>query len=230
MSTTPEEIFDVVDDHDVVIGQRPRSEVHRLKLNHRAVHVLVFNRRGDVFLQKRSWRKDCFPGTWDSSASGHLDRGEAYDACAVRELHEEIGLKVEIPPVRLFSLAACPGTGQEFVWVYRCESEGPFVLQASEVDRGEWFHPDVVTELDRTASRRFRRRLRPRLAAVSRSRRALNSQPSPRPSPVGRPEGGANAPRVRVAPHNFGMHGFGPGCTTGFCDDRKAPRFRVAGT
>ena len=86
----PEEIFDVVNERDEVIDHRPRSEVHRLGLRHRAVHVLVFNARGDVFLQKRSMLKDCFPGTWDSSASGHLDQGEAYDDCAVRELREEI--------------------------------------------------------------------------------------------------------------------------------------------
>lgn len=140
-----EEIFDVVNERDEVIGQRPRSEVHRLHLNHRAVHVLVFNGRGDLLLQKRSMLKDCFPGTWDSSSSGHLDQGEAYDACAVRELREEIGLKVDVAPTRLFYLPALPATGHEFVWVYRCDSEGPFVRQESEVDRLEWFHPDVVT-------------------------------------------------------------------------------------
>ena len=140
-----EEIFDVVNERDEVIGQRPRSEVHRLHLNHRAVHVLVFNRRGDLLLQKRSMRKDCFPGTWDSSSSGHLDQGEAYDACAVRELREEIGLEVGTVPERLFYLEATPATGQEFVWVYRCASEGPFVRQESEVDRLEWFHPDALT-------------------------------------------------------------------------------------
>lgn len=140
-----EEIFDVVNERDEVIGQRPRSEVHRLKLNHRAVHVLVFNRRGDLLLQKRSMRKDCFPGTWDSSSSGHLDQGESYDACAVRELREEIGLIVGAAPERQFYLAAEPATGHEFVWVYRCESEGPFVRQESEVDRLEWFHPEAVT-------------------------------------------------------------------------------------
>lgn len=140
-----EEIFDVVDEQDVVIGQRPRSEVHRLRLRHRAVHVLVFNAAGNLFLQKRSMRKDCFPGTWDSSASGHLDRGEAYDACAVRELREEIGLEVAPGvPERILRLAACPETGEEFVWVYRVGSEGPFVLQPEEVDRGEWFHPDAI--------------------------------------------------------------------------------------
>ncbi len=139
-----EEIFDIVNEQDEVIGQRPRREVHRLNLLHRAVHVLVFNQRGYLFLQKRSMRKDCFPGTWDSSSSGHLDQGEAYDACAVRELREEIGLVVERAPERVLRLAACPQTGHEFVWVYRMESEGPFVLQPEEVDQGEWFHPDVI--------------------------------------------------------------------------------------
>lgn len=140
-----EEIFDVVNERDEVIDHRPRSEVHRLKLRHRAVHVLVFNAKGDLFLQKRSMLKDCFPGTWDSSASGHLDRGESYDACAVRELKEELGWSAPQPPQRLFYVAACPETGEEFVWVYRCESEGPFRLQPEEIDRGDWFHPDVVT-------------------------------------------------------------------------------------
>ncbi len=141
----PEEIFDIVDDHDEVIGQRPRSEVHRLGLRHRAVHVLVFNAQGAVFLQKRSLLKDCFPGTWDSSASGHLDTGEDYDACAVRELREEIGLEIPAAPRRVFKVDACPATGHEFCWIYTCNSEGPFQLQASEIDRGEWFHPDAVT-------------------------------------------------------------------------------------
>ena len=140
-----EEIFDVVNERDEIIGARPRSEVHRLRLKHRAVHVLVFNTRGEVFLQKRSMKKDCFPGAWDSSASGHLDRGESYDACAVRELQEELGLRVTQAPERLFKVDACPQTGQEHVWVYRCQAEGPFTLHPDEIERGEWFAPDAVT-------------------------------------------------------------------------------------
>ena len=134
-----EEILDVVDNHDEVIGQRPRGEIHRLKLNHRAVHVLVFNSRGELFLQKRSMEKDCFPGAWDSSASGHLAAGESYGACAVRELREEIGLEPARPLERLFKVAACAETGQEFVWVYRCAAEGPFRLDPEEIERGGWF-------------------------------------------------------------------------------------------
>ena len=141
------EIFDVVNDHDEVIGQETRANVHRLRLKHRAIHVLVFNRMGDVFLQKRSMKKDTFPGAWDSSASGHLDTGEDYDTCAMRELREEIGLVVERAPKRLFKIDACADTGQEFVWIYRLDDEGPFALHPEEIESGEWFTPAKVTRL-----------------------------------------------------------------------------------
>ena len=146
-----EEIFDVVNERDEVIGRQRRSEVHRLGLLHRAVHVLVFNSRGQVFLQKRSMSKDRQPGLWDSSASGHLDSGEDYDACAVREVREEIGLHLNGPPQRLFKLRASPETDQEHVWIYRCEAEGPFQLHPEEIERGDWFSPEEV-------SRRMRER------------------------------------------------------------------------
>jgi isopentenyldiphosphate isomerase len=141
-----EEIFDVVNERDEIIGRLGRSEVHRLGLRHRAVHVLVFNRRGELFLQKRSLKKDCFPGAWDSSASGHLAPGEEYDQCAVRETREELGLSLSCAPTRLFKIAACPETGQEFVWVYRCQAEGPFQLQPDEIQEGGWFLPGRITE------------------------------------------------------------------------------------
>ena len=140
-----EEIFDVVNERDEVIGQQTRGEVHRLGLMHRAVHVLLFNAAGQVFLQKRSLKKDRQPGVWDSSASGHLDSGEDYDACAVRELREELGLQLSRAPERLFKLAASAETDQEHVWVYRCEAEGPFRLDPEEIDRGGWFAPEAVT-------------------------------------------------------------------------------------
>jgi isopentenyldiphosphate isomerase len=140
-----QEIFDVVNEADEVVGRAPRSEVHRLGLLHRAAHVLVFNSRGEVFLQKRSLNKDRQPGLWDSSASGHLDAGEDYDACAARELGEELGWKVPEPLERLFKLAASHKTGQEHVWVYRCQAQGPFRLNPEEIERGGWFAPREVT-------------------------------------------------------------------------------------
>ena len=142
----PEDIFDVVNERDQVIDRKPRSMVHRLGLLHRAVHVLVFNSRGQIFLQKRSMKKDRQPGLWDSSASGHVDSGEDYDTTAVREVREEIGLALPHPPARLFKIDACVETDQEFVWVYRCESEGPFELNADEIERGDWFSASEVSQ------------------------------------------------------------------------------------
>jgi len=140
-----EDIFDVVNQRDEVIDRKPRSEVHRLGLLHRAVHVLVFNSHGEIFLQKRSMKKDRQPGLWDSSASGHVDSGEYYDATAVREVREEIGLKLAKPPARMFKITACPETDQEFVWVYRCENEGPFELNPDEIERGDWFSVEKIS-------------------------------------------------------------------------------------
>jgi isopentenyldiphosphate isomerase len=139
-----EEIFDVVNDRDEIVDRGPRSEVHRLGLRHRAVHVLIFNSRGELFLQKRSMKKDCFPGVWDSSASGHLNLGEEYDACAAREVHEELGYVLPCVPTRLFKIEACPETGQEFVWIYRCEAEGPFFLHPEEIETGAWFSSPTI--------------------------------------------------------------------------------------
>lgn len=154
-----EEIFDVVNECDEVVGQAPRSEVHAKKLLHRAVHVLVFNARGQLFLQKRSMLKDTAKGKWDSSSSGHVDSGEDYDTCAVREVWEEIGLKLDRTPERVLRIEACAETGHEFVWVYRCASEGPFTLHPEEIERGDWFAPEEisrwVTEQPRDFARAF---------------------------------------------------------------------------
>ncbi len=140
-----DEVFDVVNADDVVTGQATRGEVHRQKLWHRAIHVLVFNRAGEVFLQKRSQLKDSAPGCWDSSCSGHLDAGETYDTAAVRELGEELGLRVLTAPRRILREVARPETGWEFVWVYRLEHEGPFTLHPAEIETGAWRTPAAVS-------------------------------------------------------------------------------------
>jgi isopentenyl-diphosphate delta-isomerase type 1 len=145
MADNPDEIFDVVDQDDRVVGTARRADVHANGWLHRAVHIMVQRANGDVFLQKRSMEKDCHPGVWDSSASGHLDSGEAYADAAVRELWEELGLKVE--SVReIGALPASKVTGQEFVRIFGVVDEGPFVLHPTEIADGRWV---PCEELDR---------------------------------------------------------------------------------
>ena len=134
----------MVDQDDAVVGRATRREVHARGLLHRAVHALVFNRSGELFLQKRSRNKDTAPGLWDSSASGHVDAGEDYDTCVGRELREEIGLDLGRPPARWLRIRACEETGREFVWVYRAEADGPFTLNPVEIECGAWRHPAEI--------------------------------------------------------------------------------------
>lgn len=140
-----DEYFDVVNERDEPVSRALRSEVHAKGLWHRAVHILVFNREGKVFLQKRSMRKDMSPGLWDSSCSGHVDAGETYDAAAVRELGEELGLAVATTLERWVRVEARDETGWEFCWVYRLEHDGPFTLHPEEIETGQWFAPEEVT-------------------------------------------------------------------------------------
>jgi isopentenyl-diphosphate delta-isomerase type 1 len=141
-----EEIFDIVDAEDRVIGQAPRREVHARHLSHRATHVLVHDEAGRVFLQRRSLTKDAFPGCWDSSCSGHLDTGEDYETAARRELGEELGWHDARLPLRpLLKLATSAATGHEFIQIYALGPvAGPFTLHPEEIIDGCWLAPEEI--------------------------------------------------------------------------------------
>jgi 16S rRNA (adenine1518-N6/adenine1519-N6)-dimethyltransferase len=140
-----DEIFDVVDENDQGIGQATRTEVHAGKLLHRAVHIFIYNKRGDLLLQKRSVLKDRCPGVWDSSVSGHLDAGENYLSAAVRELHEEMGIHSEDAPEEIAKLAPCPETGWEHVTLYRVSYSGSVNYPCAEIDAVMWM---PIVEID----------------------------------------------------------------------------------
>ena len=148
-----DELLDVVDENDQVVGVKTRGEIHTEGLMHRAVHILVFNPRGELFLQKRSMLKDEQPGKWDTSAAGHVDSGEDYLDCARRELAEELGIVVGHPPQHLFKLPATPATGYEHCNVYRYDHDGPLDLQPEEIDDGAWIDPaDMDRRVDADAA------------------------------------------------------------------------------
>jgi len=148
-----QEMFDIVDESDRVMGQLPREEVHVNNLRHRAVHMLLFNKAGEIFLQKRSMWKDKNPFVWDSSAAGHVDTGETYEQAAVRELREEIGATTSL--TSLGKLPNSPQTGWEFIEVFFGQSEGPFSLDRLEVETGAFFPIDQVEAWTRQSPRDF---------------------------------------------------------------------------
>jgi isopentenyl-diphosphate delta-isomerase type 1 len=148
----PEDIFDVVDEQDRVIGRASRREVHARKLNHRATHILVHDEACHVFLQRRSLTKDTFPGCWDSSCSGHVDAGEDYETAARRELGEELGWHDASLPLRaLLKLPTSPVTGHEFIQIYALGPvNGPFTLHPEEIIDGRWLAPaEIIAWIER---------------------------------------------------------------------------------
>ena len=140
------ELFDVVDENDRVTGQAPRAQVHAEGLRHRAVHILLFNRAGEIYLQRRSHLKDTCPGLWDSSAAGHLDAGEDYLQSAERELTEELGLEgVELKNIA--HIDACEDTGWEFVGLYSgMVGRRKIDPEPREIDSGGFFPMPLVRE------------------------------------------------------------------------------------
>ena len=145
----PLEVFDVVDDRDQVIGSKPRDEVHVNNLLHRAVHIWIFNSRGELFLQKRSPWKQNHPDLWCSSTAGHVDSGESYEQAAHRELGEEIGIDCRL--VKFWKAGATPETGHEFIEFHVGISEGPFRFAPGEVETGAFFPVSQIRDwLQRT--------------------------------------------------------------------------------
>jgi len=94
ISDMREELFPLVDADGNVIGKATRSHCHDgSMLLHPVVHLHIFNSRGELFLQKRSDKKEIFPGFWDSSVGGHINFGEEPLSAVIRETGEELNLK-----------------------------------------------------------------------------------------------------------------------------------------
>lgn len=140
-----DEVFDVVDADDRVVGRATRAEVHARGLPHRAVHILWVRGDGRLCLQRRSYAKDTCPGLLGTSCAGHLDAGEAYASAALRELGEELGIRV--PASDLLEVDAAPAhpdLGHEFVRVYLFTGDHAARPLPSEVDSLVWRTPEEV--------------------------------------------------------------------------------------
>ena len=140
----PKETLQVVDERDRPIHGADRATVHSEKLLHRAVHVFILNKTGELYLQRRSYRKDTFPRKWDSSAAGHVDLGESYEACATRELREELGLVEQ--PTQIGQVPASEKTGQEFIRIYQAEADEIVDLNEQEIETGGFFPLAVIDD------------------------------------------------------------------------------------
>lgn len=89
-----DELQDVVDGNDEVVGVLPRGVIwdNGLENNVRVINIFVQNERGEIFLPVRSMKKRYLPGGYDYSCGENVKSGESYFDGAVRGLKEELGI------------------------------------------------------------------------------------------------------------------------------------------
>lgn len=149
-----EEIVDIVNELNEIIGESSRSEAHKKGHIHRALSVLVLNSKGEILLQKRSAKKSVHPLSWDLSTSEHVLKGESYEEAGLRSLKEELGIEAEVEKVTEATLQIRKYlVGEEIVYekeivlMLRGVHEGPFVIDDLEVDSVQYFTIEEIEEM-----------------------------------------------------------------------------------
>ncbi|GBE04178.1 isopentenyl-diphosphate Delta-isomerase [bacterium BMS3Abin09] len=132
--TDQEERLDVINESGEIIDILPRSQIHgNPALLHMVVHVLIFNTKGELLLQKRSMDKDVAPGKWDTSVGGHVNSGEAVEDAVMREMEEELGITT-CGPEFLYTYIHSNDYEAERVSTYKCIFDGKIEFQQDEID------------------------------------------------------------------------------------------------
>ncbi|MFE4552507.1 NUDIX hydrolase [Streptomyces sp. NPDC056785] len=164
-----DEILDIVDENDVVVGVSPRAEAYARGLRHRCVFVRARDAEGRLFVHRRTATKLVFPSLYDMFVGGVVGAGESYDSAALREAEEELGVSGLPDPAFLFKFLYDDGAGRTWwsaVYEVRCDlSVNPQVeevawhafLTEEEVERRlpEWtWVPDGLAAYERLREHR----------------------------------------------------------------------------
>ncbi|GGR78657.1 putative Nudix hydrolase [Streptomyces humidus] len=129
-----DEILDVVDENDRVVGRSPRGRVYAEGLRHRCVFIRARDTEGRLFVHRRTATKLVFPSLYDMFVGGVVGAGEAYDDAALREAEEELGVSGLPRPEFLFKFLYDGGpAGSWWSAVYEVRCELPVRPQAEEV-------------------------------------------------------------------------------------------------
>ena len=137
MNTTEDEIIVEVDKNDKEIGTIIKRVAHSTKKRfHRGAHIMIFNSKGQVLLQQRSFIKSHGPGRWDMPG-GHQAAGQTIEQCAYAELAEEMGIRTDLTLKRvgLFEL----DEQSEYFYLYYGIDDGPYGFDRNEVEQIQAF-------------------------------------------------------------------------------------------
>ena len=136
-----EEKIILVDDEDRETGLAPKIEAHRQGLRHRAISVVILDKRGRMLLQRRADGKYHSGGLWTNACCTHPRAGEAVEDAARRRLREELGVDVELKFVLRTHYRADVGNGlieDEVVHLFVGAYDGEVTPDPEEVAGYDW--------------------------------------------------------------------------------------------
>ena len=141
-----EEIIQLCNTDGIPQGSAPRSVCHKdPSLIQMVVHLLIFNSKGDIFLQKRAKTKDTYPDMWDTAVGGHVSAGEDVYTALVRESKEELGIDLKNAEFIVKQLNK-DAAETELSFVYKTIYDGPFHIDNNEVTDGRFFSIEEIKE------------------------------------------------------------------------------------
>lgn len=147
-----DEVLEIVNEDNVIIGRATRAEVYTKGLYHRAVSIVVLNSERMMLLQQRSSAKRIFPLFWDLSASEHLKPGESYEEGAKRGLEEELGIKgVPVRRIRESHISLNEYGGRkdyEFAELYLAVADEPISIDRQEVAQAGFYPLSHISQLE----------------------------------------------------------------------------------
>lgn len=142
----PEEVLDLVDEQDTVIGQATRHEVYAQGLrNYRVIHAFIINSEGKLWIPRRTLTKKLYPGGLDYSIAGHVESGETYEEALLKEAQEEANLNLrEIPYTEIARFTPYTHTVHCFQRVYEIKSDGAPDYNQDDFSGFEWLTPAEI--------------------------------------------------------------------------------------
>lgn len=133
-----DELLDLVNKNDEVVGEVWKSQANSDPgLIHREILVYIFDKHKRLLMQQRSFTKKIYPGKWAETCAGHVMKGEKPEMAAVRELSEEMGLKIDLEFVEKRLIELDNETHFAYCFVGKYDGQ-EIVFEKSEVEAIAW--------------------------------------------------------------------------------------------
>lgn len=149
-----DEMIEIYNENEDLIGKKMKSKAHGEGLWHKAVHIWIYTPKKKVLLQLRNKDKDIFPDMWDISAAGHVSLNESPKDTALREVKEELGIRIDKKDLEFYkkvksSIKSNGLKNSEFIYIFFYRFEGSkkdLNIQKEELQDAKFFSIEKIKE------------------------------------------------------------------------------------